>query len=188
MTKKTKKTRGKPKKKQTWASDQTFSEKFWFFGLLVFSSFRGTSQLFDFSLGEKPWGKPKNLEKTKKPKNQNFSENVWSEAHVCFFLVSHRCFLFLFGHDLEKTKKTQGFLVFWINWWLKNCEKTKNSGFFVFFAWIVVTCLPKNLSKNQKRPEFFLFFALLQVRVLSKNQKNLEFFSFFKVMTKNQKT
>ena len=30
--------------------------------------------------------KPKNLEKTKKPKNQNFSENVWSEAHVWFFL------------------------------------------------------------------------------------------------------
>ena len=42
---KTKKTRGKPKKNQTWASDQTFSEKFWFFGFievfcfLVFSKF-----------------------------------------------------------------------------------------------------------------------------------------------------
>ena len=60
-------------------------------------------------------GKTKNLEKTKKPKNQNFSENVWSEAHVCFFLVLPRFFVF-FGHDLEKTKKTQGFfLVFWIN-------------------------------------------------------------------------
>ena len=57
-------------------------------------------------------GKTKNLEKTKKPKNQNFSENVWSEAHVWFFLVLPRCFLFFFGHDLEKTKKTQGFLVF----------------------------------------------------------------------------
>ena len=41
----------------------------------------------------------------------------------------------------------------------------------------------KNLSKNQKRPEFLWFFALLQVRVPSKNQKNLEFFCFFKVMT-----
>ena len=38
----------------------------------------------------------------------------------------------------------------------------------------------KDLSKNQKRPEFFCFFALFQVRVPSKNQKkNLEFFSFF---------
>ena len=45
----------------------------------------------------------------------------------------------------------------------------------------------KNLSKNQKRPEFFWFFALLQVRVPSKNQKDLEFFSFFKVMTKKPK-
>ena len=73
------------------------------------------SQLFDDSLGEKPWGKPKtkNLEKTKKPKHQNFSENVWSEVHVCFFFGFPRVF---FGHDLEKTKKTQGFfLIFWIN-------------------------------------------------------------------------
>ena len=37
--KKTKKTRGKPKKKQTWTSDQTLSEKFWFFCFLVFSRF-----------------------------------------------------------------------------------------------------------------------------------------------------
>ena len=37
----------------------------------------------------------------------------------------------------------------------------------------------KNLSKNQKKPEFFWFFALLQVRVPSKNQKKLEFFKFF---------
>ena len=44
----------------------------------------------------------------------------------------------------------------------------------------------KNLSKNQKRPEFFWFFALLQVRVPSKNQKTLSFFSFFKVMTKKK--
>ena len=32
--------------------------------------------------------KTKNLDKTKKPKNQNFSENVWSEAHVWFFLAA----------------------------------------------------------------------------------------------------
>ena len=56
--------------------------------------------------------KPKNLEKTKKPKNQNFSENVWSEAHVWFFFGFPRVFLVFFGHDLEKTKKTQGFFGF----------------------------------------------------------------------------
>ena len=71
------------KKNQTWASNQTFSEKLWFFGFLVFSRFRRTSQLFDFSLGEKPWGKPKNLEKTKKPKL--FREClVWGSCLVFF--------------------------------------------------------------------------------------------------------
>ena len=40
MTKKNQKNSRKTKKKQTWASDQTFSEKFWFFGFLVFSRFR----------------------------------------------------------------------------------------------------------------------------------------------------
>ena len=53
-----------------------------------------------------------NLEKTKKPKNQNFSEKVWSEVHVWFFLVFLEFFLVFFGHDLEKTKKTQGFFGF----------------------------------------------------------------------------
>ena len=40
MTKKNQKNSRKTKKNQTWASDQTFSEKFWFFGFLVFSRFR----------------------------------------------------------------------------------------------------------------------------------------------------
>ena len=47
MTKKNQKNSRKTKKKQTWASDQTFSEKFWFFGFLVFSRFFG----FWFSRG-----------------------------------------------------------------------------------------------------------------------------------------
>ena len=55
-------------------------------------------------------GKTKNLEKTKKPKNQNFLENVWSEAHVWFFLVLPRLVM-----TLKKLKKLKVFLVFWIN-------------------------------------------------------------------------
>ena len=47
MTKKNQKNSRKTKKKQTWASNQTFSEKFWFFGFLVFSRFFG----FWFSRG-----------------------------------------------------------------------------------------------------------------------------------------
>ena len=58
MTKKHQKNSRKTKKKQTWASDQTFSEKFWFFGFLVFSKFFGfpmasllkRSQIADSSL------------------------------------------------------------------------------------------------------------------------------------------
>ena len=133
------------------------------------------SQLFDFSLGEKPWGKPKNIEKTKKPKNQNFSENVWSEVHVGFFGFP-RVFLFFFGHDIEKTKKLKVFLVFWINWWLKTCEKPKKLRSFLVFCMDGFYMSSENLSKDQKRPEFFWLFALLQVRIPSKNQKNLEFF------------
>ena len=54
--------------------------------------------------------KTKNLEKTKKPKNQNFSETVWSEAHVCFFLVFLDFFLFFLAMTLKKLKKLK---VFW---------------------------------------------------------------------------
>ena len=51
----------------------------------------------------------KNLEKTKKTKNQNFSENVWSEAHVWLFLVLPSFFVFLVL-TLKKLKKLN---VFW---------------------------------------------------------------------------
>ena len=61
-------------------------------------------------------GKTKNLEKTKKPKKQNFSENVWSEAHVCFFFGFPRVFLVFLAMTLKKLKKLKVFfLVFWIN-------------------------------------------------------------------------
>ena len=125
------------------------------------------SQLFDFSLGEKPWGKPKNIEKTKKPKNQNFSENVWSEVHVCFFLVFLGFFWF-FGHDLEKTKKTR----FFEGRLLKTQKKLRS---FLVFCMDGFYMSSENLSKNQKKPEFFCFFALLQVRVPSKNRVFLVF-------------
>jgi len=89
-------------------------------------------------LGENPWGKPKktkNLEKTnkkqyletlwespidkikknsrkpKKTKKQNFSENVWSEAHVCFFLVLPSFFCFFLVLTLKKLKKLKVFFL-----------------------------------------------------------------------------
>ena len=84
--------------------------------------------------GENP-KKTKNLEKTnkkqyletlwessidkikknsRKPKKQNFSENVWSEAHVWFFGVLPRFFWFLLVLTLKKLKKLKVFLFFWI--------------------------------------------------------------------------
>ena len=132
MTKKNQKDSRKTKKNQTWASDQTFSEKFWFFGFLVFSKFFGFPHGLSPKEKSNSWLVPLNLEKTKKPKNQNFSENVWSEAHVCFFLVFLEFFVF-FGHDIEKTKKTQGFFVFLDKWMVKELWDTKKTQvFFVF--------------------------------------------------------
>ena len=128
--KKTKKTRGKPKKNKHEPQTKHSLKSF---GFLVFSRFRRTSQPFDFSLGERPWGKTKNLDKTKKPKNQNFSENVWSEAHVCSFLVFLEFFLFFLVMTLKKLKKLKVFLVFWINWWLKDLWKTKKTQVFFGF-------------------------------------------------------
>ena len=57
-------------------------------------------------------GKTKKQKTSIKPKNQNFSEDVWSEAHVWVFFGFPRVFFGFFGHDLEKTKKTQGFFCF----------------------------------------------------------------------------
>ena len=130
MTKKKQKKNRQNQKKQTWASDQTFSEKFWFFGFL---------EVFGFPHGFSPkeksnsWLVLLNLEKTKKTKNQNFSENVWSEAHVCFFLVFLEFFVF-FGHDLEKTKKTQGF--FGVFGGTLTWSKPKNQKKQVFFGFL----------------------------------------------------
>ena len=106
--------------------------------------------------------KTKNQKTSRKPKNQNFSENVWSEAHVWFFLVFLEFFLFFFGHDLEKTKKTQGFFGFFGGTLTSSKPKNqKNSGLFWFFGQIFRRHVKTIHAKNQKRPEFFWFFTSL---------------------------
>ena len=120
--------------------------------------------IFGDSLGKLYWQNQKNLEKTKKTKNkkkQNFSENVWSEAHVWFFLVLPRFFLVFLVLTLKKLKKLKVFLVLWIKWWLKNCEKPKRLKFF----WLLGVCgfsfFFAAQWKNKKKPWVFLFFTLL---------------------------
>ena len=110
----------------------------------------------------------------------------------CFASV----FLFFFGLDLEKTKKTQGFFVFWIKWWLKKCEKQKKFKFFLGF-WVFVALVSfwlrnkkpnKTLSffgfshffnhhfiQNTKKPWVFLVFSRSRPKKIKKprqNQKN----------------
>ena len=80
--------------------------------------------------------KPKNLEKTKKPKNQNFSENVWSEAHVWFFLVFLEFFWFFLVMTLKKLKKLKVFFGFLEELLLEVSQKTKKKlwSFLVFWT------------------------------------------------------
>ena len=69
------------------------------------------SQLFDFSVGEKPWGKPKTSRKPKNQKTKTFQRMFGLRLMFGFFWFCLGFFVF-FGHDLEKTKKTQGFFGF----------------------------------------------------------------------------
>ena len=105
--------------------------------------------------------KPKNLEKTKKPKNQNFSENVWSEAHVWFFLVFLEFFWFLLVMTLKKLKNLKVFCFFGGTLTWSKPKNQKNSGLFWFFGQIFRTHIKTIHAKNQKRPEFFGFFTSL---------------------------
>ena len=77
--------------------------------------------------------KPKNLEKTKKPtKPKLFREClVWGSCLVFFGFP--RVFLVFFGHDLEKTKKTQGFFGFLKELLLEVSQKTKKTQVFFGF-------------------------------------------------------
>ena len=149
-------------KKQTWTSDQTLSEKFCFFCFLVFSRFFGFPHGFSPKESSNSWLVPLNLEKTKKTKNQNFSENVWSEVHVWFFLV----FLeFFFGVFLVMTlKKLKKLEVFWLfegtlTW--SKAKKPKKLRSFLVFGQIFWRHVKTIHAKNQKRPEFFWVFTSL---------------------------
>ena len=86
-----------------------------------------------------------------KPKNRNFSENVWSEAHVCFFLGFPQVFLVFFGHDLEKTKKTQGFFGCLKELLLEVSQKNqKTQVFFGFWTDEKKTCKNNPCKKPKK--------------------------------------
>ena len=133
--------------------------------------------IFGDSLGKLYWQNQKNLEKTKKPKNQNFSENVWSEAHVWFFLVLPRFFWFFLVLTLKKLKKLKVFFVFWIKWWLKKCEKPKKlKVFFGFWVFVALVSFWLRNEKPKKTLSFFGFSHFFNHHFIQKTKKNLEFF------------
>ena len=78
-----------------------------------------------------------------------------------------------------------GFFVFLKEALVEERQKTKKTQGFLFFSWILHTFLLNIWPKNQKNLDFFLCFALLQLRFPSKNQKNQGFFLVFKNL--NQK-
>ena len=104
--------------------------------------------------------KIKNLEKTKKPKNQNFSENVGSEAHVCFFGGVPRVFLFFLVMTLKKLK-TQGFFVFLKELLLEIRQKNKKLRSFLVFGQIFRRHVTTIHAKKTKKTWVFWFFTIL---------------------------
>ena len=83
-----------------------------------------------FSFNRMIFTKPRENQKTKKPKL--FREClVWGSCFVFFWFSSS--FFGFFGHDLEKTKNTQGFFGFLKELLLEVRQKNqKNSGLFWF--------------------------------------------------------
>ena len=146
----------------------------------------GGPELFSFNRK----GFLRNLEKTKKPKNQNFLEKFWFQVKRCFFLVFLEFFCFFWFRFL-KTKKNLGFFWFFEGS-LVLLEERQNTKKTQGFFGCLVRCLEHMYEQSMKKPKknleffcFFCFFALLQVRLPSKKQKNPSFFLVLKNL--NQK-
>ena len=129
------------------------------------TSWKQKKTIFDDSLGENPWGKPKKTKNIEKTNKKQYLETLWEspidkikkktrenqktkktklfrECLVwgsCLFFLGFCLgfFVFFWVLTLKKLKKLKVFLVFWITWWLKNCEKPKTlKGFFLVFGWL----------------------------------------------------
>ena len=91
----------------------------------------GGPELFSFNRK----GFLRNLEKTKKPKNQNFLEKFWFQVKRCFFFLFSLSFFVFFWFRFLKTKKTLGFFGFLKEVLLEERQKTKKTqGFLVVWS------------------------------------------------------
>ena len=114
------------------------------------------SQLFDFSLGKKPWEKTKNKKPRENQKTKTF-QRMFGLRLMFGFLVFLEFFSFLVM-TLKKLKKLKAFFCFLKELLLEvRQKKQKNSGLFWFFAWVVVTCLLEICPKTKKDLSFFGF-------------------------------
>ena len=136
----------KAKTKTLWRSFGFRSKDVFLVFLEFFWSFFGGPELFSFNRK----GFLRNLEKTKKPKNQNFLEKFWFQVKRCFFLVFLEFFLFFWFRFL-KTQKTLGFFFgFLKEVFVEERQKTKKTqGFFVF----LVRCLEYMYEQAMKKPK-----------------------------------
>ena len=169
-----------------YKSQLFFKDVLWVVAVHTIKTSWKQKTIFDDSFGENPWGKQKKQKTSRKPTKNNiwrlfgkalltkskkprenqknkktklFRESlVWGSCLVFFWFCLG--FFGFFGLDLEKTKKLKVFLVFWIKWWLKKCEK-KTQGFFLFLGVCGFSFFLAAQWKTKKNLEFFWFFTLL---------------------------
>ena len=147
-TKKNEKNLGKTKKNQTWASDQTFSEKFWFFGFLVFSRFFWFCQ----------WSFPKE------------SPNIV----FCWF---SQCFLFFWGFSpwirflgwiQEKFTENLGSWILDLDprflGWIQE-KFTENLGSWILDPWVNHTCIQTWVQTWVQTWDFAIYPCLLKIYI-----------------------
>ena len=113
----------------------------------------------------------KNLEKTKKQKTKTFQRMFGLRLMFGYFWFC-LVFLFFFGLDLEKTKKTQWVLVFLDKMMVKELLKIKKLKFFLGF-WVFVALVSFWLrnEKPKKTLSFFGFSHFFKHHFIQKTKK-----------------
>ena len=123
-----------------------------------------------------------NLEKTKKPKNQNFLEKFWFQVKRCFFWFSLSFFVFFWFRFLKTKKKPWVFFGFLKEALVEERQKTKKTqGFFGFFMDSSYISSKHLTKKPKKTLSFFGFLPCFNLGFLQKTKKTQGFFWFLRI-------
>ena len=130
---------------------------------------------YGFANSAPPAGYPSRKPKTKKPrenqKTKTFQRMFGLRLMFVFFWFSSS-FLFFFGHDLEKTKKTQGFFGFLEELLLEVNPKTKKTQvFFGFLDRFLEDMSKQSMQKTKKDLSFFGFSQVFNHQFIQKTKK-----------------